>query len=593
MITPSAATSLAGAGNIPPDDELPYEPPVRPILSAALARSSLAALLQYYRDIARQEPFLVTRLVLALACICLSKAIGIAVPFLFKRIVDMLTLLVSKPSTTASSGVAATLPLVFSAIFLHAFARVAASVAHELRNAVFAKAGQRIGRRMTATTFAHLHSLEAEFHNSSQTGALTRVVDRGTRSVLTIFRGLLFAFLPSLFELALVCVVLFTSFSAWYAIVTVCTFVTYLLWTFRINDKMAEVRGKLNDIENETSAILTDSLVNVEAVQAFDNARFELERYDDALSRYEQIAILNEWLYTGLNVGQGIIFTACLTAVFVMAAVDVVAGTLTVGSLILLSTMLAQLSAPLMFLGWQYREVKQSLIDLQNLFDVLSREPKIKDAPNAKTLVVTKGEIEFDNASFTYPEDSTDSLSFLRKSWAPSETDVQQKEEHAPPKRRRALRNLSFTAGAGESTALYVCSSVLSLSSSLKSGYDHSFSNLLKSCDVLLFLHLMSSKSVGSSGSGKSTTTRLLYRLYDLTEGRILIDGQDVSKVTLSSLRQAVSIVPQVRIQGELHLQYDCPFGTLMCGLTWLRPRYWSDYTLAHHYFLVTGHGII
>lgn len=411
------------------------------------------------------------------------------------------------------------------AILMHGLARIGASITHELRNSVFARAGQRIGRSITATSFSHLHSLELAFHTTSRTGALTRVIDRGTRSVMTIFRAFLFSFFPSFFELALVCTVLFTRFSSAYVLIVMLTFLAFSLWTFSINDKMSEIRAEMNATENEASAKLTDSLINIEAVKLFDNSHLETKRYDISLSQYEKIAIRNERLYASLNIGQTCVYTLGLTALLLLATRDIAVGTLTVGSLVLLTTMLQRLWVPLDFLGWQYREVKQSLIDMQNLFDMLRRQSTIQDSDNANTLEVTHGNIEFENVSFVYPDNEND-LSFTRKgaqrttlsgkaliknddgdegNGAAHATSSLQKPPAKRTRRRVALDNLSFSVPAGSSVAL-----------------------------------------VGASGSGKSTATRLMARLYDVTSGRILIDGQDISNVTQSSLRMGVSIVPQV-----------------------------------------------
>lgn len=466
-----------------------------PKFSARLAQSSLSALAQYYATLCRTQPFIATRLVFSLLSIIASKIIGITVPFLFKRIIDALMQHSTNPSPQ-------TLHLAFTAILLHGAARLLASVSHELRSCVFAKAGQRVGRSITAASFVHLHSLEMAFHNTARTGAITRVVDRGTRSVLTIFRGLIFAFMPTLFELLLVCGVLVARFSIWYVSVVLVTFALFIWWTLLVNDKLGKVRMKMNSVENDASAKLTDSLLNAEAVKSFDNAEYELQRYDKVLLKYEQKAIENEWYYAALNVGQGFIYTAGLTLVLLRAAQGVAAGTTTVGSVVMLATMLQQLWVPLNFLGWQYREVKQSLIDMQNLFDVLKRPTRIVDAPDATDIKINGGEIVFDNVTFVYPEPD-ESLRFTRK------LQEEKREENgsipSTNHRRVALDRVSFRVPPGKSLAL-----------------------------------------VGSSGSGKSTATRLLTRLYDLTSGRILLDGQDISKASMESLRRVVGTVPQV-----------------------------------------------
>lgn len=494
-----------------------------PVLSTRIARSALSTLIHYFQDLSAQQPFIKRRLILAVLCIIIAKLIGITIPFLFKAAIDNLMNHANSvpPSVVApfsSSLMSSSFRIAIAAILLHGMARVAASFSHELRHAVFARAGQRVGRSITATTFAHMHSLELAFHTTSQTGALTRVIDRGTRSVMVIFRAILFSFFPSFFELLLVCAVLFTRFSAAYVGVTIATFLAFTMWTLSVNDKMSRVRAQLNATENDASAKLTDSLINVEAVKVFDNSQFETLRYDTSLAQFETIATYNETLYARLNIGQTLTFTAGLTVLLLLAARDIAIGKLTVGSVVLLSTMLQRLWIPLDFLGWQYREVKQSLIDIQNLFDILSRQSTVKDVEDAKDLDVTRGDIEFDNVSFIYPV-SDDSLPFTQKpssslSNQPNTTNspsIQDTgngvntESQKKTRRRVAINKLSFKVPAGSSVAL-----------------------------------------VGASGSGKSTATRLLTRLYDVTGGRILVDGQDISKATISSLRQAVSIVPQV-----------------------------------------------
>lgn len=503
---PVSATLFRKKAEPDRDDPLQHEPPLSDCpptaFSPALARTSLQALVAYYVQLCRCEPFIARRLALAVLAVIFSKLVGVTVPLLLKRVIDALL---------AHSGPirAGELRAIIFTIVLYAVAKVAASVSHELRTSIFSKAGQRIGRSITVASFAHIHSLEAAFHNSSRTGAVTRMIDRGTRSVLIVFRGLVFNFLPSMFELVLVCGVLARSFSITYVVITLLTFVVFISWTLRINNEIGVVRAQMNSAENDASAKLTDSLLNVEAVKSFDNAKFELSRYDTSLEMYEKIAIRNEWIYATLNMGQGAIFTVGLTLNLILAARGVLFGSLTVGSVVLLSTMLQQLWVPLNYLGWQYREVKQSLIDLQNLFEILQRESKIFDAPDAKELQGTGGEIVFENVSFKYPEPD-ESMDFMKK--APSDSDVLTTNElvSQPMERKLALDGLSLRVPAGKSLAL-----------------------------------------VGSSGSGKSTATRLLYRLYDLTEGTIFIDGQDISKATISSLRQAVSIVPQVRVAGS------------------------------------------
>lgn len=520
---PSAAngTSTTPSTVTPSPNPAPSDPDnTTPTISVKVANNALRTLFQYFNDLSAREPFIRNRLILAVACIVLSKLIGLTVPFFFKEAVD--ALMSAQPGAT-SAAAAATITSAVTAILLHGLARVLASVTHEFRNAFFARGGQRVGRSITATTFAHLHSLELGFHSGSRTGAVTRIVDRGTRSIMTIFRAVIFSFFPSFFELLLVCTVLFRSFSPTYVLVTLATFAAFTAWTLSINTVMGRIRAQMNGVENEASAKLTDSLINVESVKIYDNARHETHRYDQALSRYEDVAIRNEKLYARLNIGQTAAYTVGLTVLLLLATFDVVAGRISVGSVVLLTTMLQRLWIPLDFLGWQYREVKQSLIDVQNLFDILKREPAVKDVKDAKPIVVTEGRIVFENVCFRYPSGEA-ALPFVSKSSAAKQNGTDSAAHHngstKKARRRVAIDDLSFSVPGGSSVAL-----------------------------------------VGASGSGKSTITRLLSRLYNVGGGRILIDGQDIATASMSSLRQAVSIVPQDTTLFNDTIEYNIRYG--------------------------------
>lgn len=410
---------------------------------ASAARSSLFSLIAYYRHLCRTHPFILVRLILATICVFISKLLYLAVPVLLRRVLDSLAL--------KTISFSALLPIIIS----YALARLAAGYAHELRNGIFSKAGQSVGRAITASSFAHLHDMELAFHTGARTGALVRVVDRGTKSVMTIFRALMFAFFPTLFELTLVCILLVREFSPVYAAITIVTFVAFIAWTLHVNDGLGAVRDQMNAVENEASGNLADSLINVEGVKMFDNNPYELARYQQILGRYEALAIDNEWMYVTLNTGQGTIFTLGLTASLTLAARGVLNGTVTVGGMVMLAGLLQQLWVPLNFLGWQYREVKQSLIDLKNLFQILDRQSKITDVPDATELQSGNGTIEFENVSFEYPADLEEGLEFLRKGGDKEEDELEiVGEDHAVNKRPLALDNVSFKVPAGTSLAL-------------------------------------------------------------------------------------------------------------------------------------------
>lgn len=517
-----------------PQTPPPESSPALTTVSAGLARNTVARLVRYMAVVARSERFIARRLALAILCMFASKLLGVAVPLLFKRAFDLLGQAASNP--TLAIGAIPTLTNIATAwktsqtirwavlaFVAHGLARTMTALTNELRTGIFAKAGQRIGRSVTALSFAHLHSLEADFHASSRTGALTRVIDRGTRSVLTIFRSVVFAFTPSLFELALVCGVLITRYSWQVVAVLLVTFVLYVTWTVAMNNVLTNVRNQMNLADNEGSAKITDSLINSEVVAMFNAADHELARFDDSLAQYEHLAVKNEWLFLWQNIIQATIFTAGLTTILVLAALRVGVGAMTVGDVIMVATLLQQMWVPLNFIGWQYRETKQALVDLANLFTVLDREPAIQDREGAPALAVAAGEIRFENVSFAYP-DVPNTLDFLRKTnnGAASKTADEDDPAKELEPRKRSVRNLSFTAKPGETVAL-----------------------------------------VGPSGSGKSSVLRLLNRTYDISEGRILIDGQDVAKVTLSSLREAICIVPQDTVLFNDTIMYNIRYGRL------------------------------
>ncbi|OSX78330.1 hypothetical protein BU14_0112s0029 [Porphyra umbilicalis] len=496
-------------------------------LTASRARGTLGALLSYLRSVATEEPGVLVRLLAAITCMIISKLLGISVTLLYRRAVDAVAL--ASATTTAAGVAAAASRSAVQILLAHGVVRVVVSIAHELRNAVFARSGQRLGRRVTRATFGHLHTLESAFHTASRTGQLTRIVDRGTRAVNIIFRAALFSFVPSIFELTLVCGLLARRFTWPFAAVTLATFIVFLSFTLIQNNKMAATRTRMNAVDNEASAKLVDSLTNYETVKTFDNAGFELERYDACLAAHEIAAVKSEWEFAVLNAGQAVIFTAGLTGVLLLAVQGIAAGVMSVGDLVMAAALLQQLWVPLGFLGWQYRELKQSLIDMQNLFDVLARPARVRDVPSAARLAVSGGEVVFENVSFSYgateplvptaeAEAATAAGNGAAKSGNGDVTSrgAMDKDARTAP----VVHKVSFRVPAGKTLAI-----------------------------------------VGSSGSGKSTTLRLLYRLYDLTGGRILIDGQDISKVTQASLREAIGIVSQDTVLFNESLYYNIAYG--------------------------------
>lgn len=410
------------------------------------------------------------RVVIALALLICSKLLTVEVPFFFKRIIDGMNV-----DWTGSLGIAGT--AMMSLVFAYGGARFGAVLFGELRNAIFASVAQTAIKRVALNTFRHLLNMDLQFHLSRQTGGLTRAIDRGTKGISYVLNAMVFHIIPITFEISIVCGVLTYNYGATFATLTVMTMLAYSIFTVRTTAWRTKFRRQANNADNQAANVALDSLLNFEAVKYFNNEAFQTTKYESALTKYQNASIKVATSLAFLNSGQNFIFTSSLTAMMFMGCHGVATGGLTVGDLVLINQLVFQLSVPLNFLGSVYRELKQSLLDMEILFQVQNYDIKVTDKPNAKDLVLhpkLPGEVRFENVTFGYhPE-------------------------------RPILNNASFTIPAGQKVAI-----------------------------------------VGPSGSGKSTILRLVFRFYDVSQGRILIDGQDIKDVKLESLRKQLGIVPQ------------------------------------------------
>lgn len=406
------------------------------------------------------------RVILGLGLLITGKLLNVQVPLLFKQIIDTLNVDITAGSTVwivAGSLIAG-----------YGLARVGATLSGELLNAVFAKVGQSAVRKVARQTFEHLLNLDLRFHLSRQTGGLTRAIDRGTKGITFILSAIIFRIVPTALEISLVCGILSYKFGWDFAAITLVTMAAYTWFTVRTTSWRTRFRREANSADNKAATVAVDSLINYEAVKHFNNEKHEIALYDKHLSAYEKASVKISTSLAYLNSGQNVIFSTALTAMMFLAAQGVINGTMTVGDLVMANQLVFQLSLPLNFLGTIYREMRQSLLDMETLFNLVTDNQPPKDHSNAQPLQLRGGSIQFENVSFAYHPD------------------------------RSIFRNLSFTIPAGKKIAL-----------------------------------------VGPSGCGKSTVFRLLFRFYEPTGGRILIDGQDVSQVTLASLRGAIGVVPQ------------------------------------------------
>ena len=418
------------------------------------------------------------RVIVALILLITSKLASIAVPVTLKWLVDDMNVDV-RPLAV---------PLLLLA--LYGVLRISTSLFQELRQLVFARVLARTSRAITLKVFSHLHALSLRFHLDRRTGGVARELERGMVSVADLLDWTIYTILPTLFEIAVICTILVLHYNWTFALITLATLVTYIVFTVSITEwRMRYYRAK-NEADTEANARSVDSLLNYETVKYFNNERHELERFDFALRHYEEATVMSQKTLAVLNVGQAGIVGIGLTLLLWRAAVGVAAGTLTIGDLVLVNGFLLQLAVPLNYLGMVYREVKQALINIENMFGLLDKPEEIRDAPNAQPLHVGGGEVRFDHVSFHYDPD------------------------------REILRNVDFTVPAGKTIAV-----------------------------------------VGTTGAGKSTLARLLYRFYDVINGRILIDGQDIRDVTQDSLRSAIGIVPQDTVLFNDTIYYNIAYG--------------------------------
>jgi ATP-binding cassette subfamily B protein len=331
------------------------------------------------------------RVVLALLLLGAAKVANVWVPLVYKHAIDAL-----------SGKTAAAIVLPLGMLFAYGLLRVLAVAFGELRDAVFAKVGQRAIRAVALTTFQHLHALALRFHLDRQTGGLSRAIERGTKGIEFLLTFMLFNILPTLVEILLVCGILWWLYDFVYSAATFATIVGYIWFTLAITEWRLKYRREMNETDSEANTKAIDSLLNYETVKYFGNEGHEARRFDSSLQRYERAAVRSKTSLSLLNIGQGAIIAAGLTAVMIMAGRGVAAGKMTMGDFVLVNAYLVQLYLPLNFLGFVYREIKQSLIDTESMFDLMAVEAEVKDAPGARPVVVDRAEVAFDNVEFGY-----------------------------------------------------------------------------------------------------------------------------------------------------------------------------------------------
>jgi len=360
----------------------------------------------------------------------------------------------------------------------------------QLRDVIFARVAQRALRSLALRTFSHIHAMSMRYHITRKTGGLSRIIERGVKGVEFLLRFLLFSIGPLILELVMIGIVLWALFDFWYLAVVMAVIAAYVAFTFKVTEWRGKLRKAMNDHDTDANQKAIDSLLNFETVKYFSAEAFEAARYDVAMRGYESAALQTSYSLALLNFGQSFLITSGLVIVMVMAAFGVQSGQLSVGDFVMVNAYMIQITLPLNFLGTVYREIRQSLVDMGEMFDLLEQPPDVTDKPGAKALVVQGGEINFDSVSFGYEPE------------------------------RPILKGISLRVPAGQTVAI-----------------------------------------VGSSGSGKSTIGRLLFRFYDVQGGHVKIDGQDVRDVTQSSLHDAIGVVPQDTVLFNDSIGYNIAYG--------------------------------
>ena len=416
---------------------------------------------------------------LALAFLVLSKVAIVGVPLALKEIVDALD---------SSNGHTATLPIVL--LLAYGVLRLAGSAFNELRDVIFAKVRHGTMRELSLKSLEHLHKLSLRYHLERKTGALSRDMERGTRSAASLLNYMVFSILPTFVELGLVAGILLSKYSVWFALITVVTVVIYVTITFFITNWRMKFRHRMNAKDSEANSQAIDSLINYETVKYFNNENFEQQRYDRTLTEWQDAAVMSQTSMSGLNIAQGAVIAIGVTLIMILAASEVAAGEMSLGDLVLVNAFMLQVFIPLNFLGVVYSQVKHALSDMDRMFRLLREEPEIVNQPDAKPLQVGDGAVRFEHVRFHYQAE------------------------------RPILTDVDFEIPAGHKVAV-----------------------------------------VGHSGAGKSTLARLLFRFYDTSGGRVLINGQDVRDVTQESLREAIGIVPQDTVLFNDTIEYNIAYG--------------------------------
>ncbi|MEM9239941.1 MAG: ABC transporter ATP-binding protein/permease [Pseudomonadota bacterium] len=344
------------------------------------------------------QPWIKRRVIAALAALFVAKLVAVGTPFFYKAAVDTLS--------GESSGEAWTLALgAVGLTIAYGMARLLNIGFQQLRDVIFARVGQRALRQLALRTFRHIHQMSLSYHISRKTGGLSRIIERGVKGVEFLLRFLLLSVGPLLLELLMISIVLWAVFDFWYMAVVLGVVILYVSFTIKVTEWRVRLRKQMNDQDTDANQKAIDSLLNFETVKYFGAEGREAARYDVAMEGYETAALKTSYSLAFLNVGQALLITSGLVGVMVMAAIGVQNGTMTVGDFVMVNAYMIQITMPLNFLGFVYREIRQALVDMGEMFDLLERNADVADKPDAKPLTVSGGTVTLDNVSFAYSQD--------------------------------------------------------------------------------------------------------------------------------------------------------------------------------------------
>ena len=425
------------------------------------------------------------RVVLAMLALILGEILGVLAPYFYGVSVDALA-----PGAGENQTIFMLTAGALGMVVAYGVMRILSVGFSQLRDVIFARVGQRALRQLALETFRHMHRLSLRYHITRKTGGLSRVIERGVKGVEFLLRFMLFSIGPLILKLLIVAGIFYLEFGFAYMAIVLITIVLYIWFTFSVTEWRVKVRKEMNDKDTDANQKAIDSLLNFETVKYFGAEEREALRYDESMRGYEAAALKTSYSLAFLNFGQTLLITSGLIAVMIMAAMGVQRGEFSVGDFVMANAYMIQITMPLGFLGTVYREIRQALVDMGEMFDLLGQPEEVTDTKNASDLIIKGGQIEFDNVSFGYDQE------------------------------RVILSNLSLTIKKGETVAI-----------------------------------------VGPSGSGKSTIGRLIFRFYDVNNGSIRIDGQDIRDVTQVSVHNSIGIVPQDTVLFNDTIGYNIAYG--------------------------------